>query len=1106
MTKILFSKLVPPRIGKDIIERPRLLQYLGEADSRKLTLFAAPAGYGKTVSMLQFAMNSNRIWVWYHLDAYDNDLMVFLQYFLTALGKRFPDFETNIPQLTEQGNIESRLRLIVTAIVNSLTTDIQQPLLIVLDDFHVITDAFVCRFIQELLEYLPEHIHVAIAGRTMPGLALARLKSAQEICVVGMDELRFSEEETQRYLAGKRVTLPPEALSLIEEMVNGWPALVKLAAGSASPFQNTRSHAEIYEYLATEILERQAEDIRDFLMKIAVFEVITPAYCNLLLRRDDAATMLDLLEKRNLFLIPLAEKIKSYRYHQLFREFLLERLEPEVKRQMQREAGRIAWEQADYHAAVEYFIAAAAENDLGAVLEEAGKQAFQQGRWRTVQRWLGFVTRSQVVASPWLSLFQAQIEAYRGDMERAGEWVEKAVLLFAARKNETGLAEGRLLKARIFRNRGFYQKSLDLLEEASPYLQVAEGRLRFDLPLEKSICLVMTGRFREAELLLKEALQKAEYENDNYVAAYLLEGLGNTYYLQGEYAKALHIFHKRAEIVPDLNLPDYFNQTYVAAIYQEWGEMDQAFAYARQEVASKENLGLFETLNSAYFQLADCYLNRRELHKAEEYFRKAVELLETTSGERFYLTLNKAYLARTLSEQGRLSEAQIIAEQVVGEAKEAAGLGLAIAQELAAPILWRNGKQKEAKEMLLTATAFLERVGFPRPLGHAYAALAMFHVTAGDRVSAAHYAEKTLALSSRYNYCQSFFVAFDIFQPIIQLGLELGIEVAFIQKVLARVGVRALPFLGRLAQHPQAEVRRRIVSPLNEVKNDQAIAILETLCLDEDPVAQKLAAEALERIEWLAGELHSNPPAESLIIKTLGSLQIHVSGREKLEPNWRTAKVRDLLAYLVHHDGSVTQELILENLWTDYDLEKAKSLFHTILYYLRRMFKQIGFPNFINYGNGRYELENGRYQTDHDQFLTLVSTGLRGALPPEKNCVLLEKAVQLYRGEYLAELDYPWVLPYRESMKNLCGEARLWLSRYYLAEQKHHLAVGQLRMLVETNPLAEEPRRLLMMTYAAQGNRGAVQNEYHSLRNALYRELALTPSPEIKELYQKLIG
>lgn len=308
-----------------------------------------------------------------------------------------------------------------------------------------------------------------------------------------------------------------------------------------------------------------------------------------------------------------------------------------------------------------------------------------------------------------------------------------------------------------------------------------------------------------------------------------------------------------------------------------------------------------------------------------------------------------------------------------------------------------------------------------------------------------------------------------------------------------------------MAKEAEAEVRRRIITPLGEIGNTRATSVLTDLTGDPDLSVRQLAEEALERIKArTATEAAPRTIGAALELRTLGTMKIFRQG-EFTPVGWRTAKTRDLLAFLAHQTGTIDQEVILEELWPEHDPDKAKGLFHTTLYYLRQAFKRLGVPNPIVYRNNGYELDRGNILSDYGRFLETIALGLHGEAAPAKACELLERAVALYRGDYLAELDYPWLLPQRENLKNLYGEARLWLARYYLKERHYNLALGHLRMLVDLNPLSEEPYRLLMTAQAGLGDAAGIQKEYRTLRELLARELNLAPARETQELYRKLL-
>ena len=649
MSEVMVSKLLPPKLREDLVERPRLLQLLSQVKPRKITLITAPAGYGKTIAMMQFANIIPKPVIWYQLDHYDNDPVVFMQYLITGIQQILPESGKKLLPLIKQVNIDSHLRILVTAMVNVLTAT-ALGVMFAFDDFHVITNPTVLKFMQELLEHLPPNNQIIISSRTVPALSLTRLDLAGEVAVIGVEELRFNYQEICSFLSNKEGVFSEEYLKELEDKTAGWPAALRFAGTSTkidskllSPLKTT----EIYDYLTTEIFDQQPEEIQKFLLYTSILETMTPENCDQLLNRDDSSLILNRLDKAQLFLIPLNSKDVAYKYHQLFREFLQERLGPERNPLLHR-AAELAIQRGEWDSAIEYLSAANSMDQLMAILQTAGKQAFRRGRWQTVFRWLKLLPREQIAANNWLSLFQAKVEIYLGRLDEAETWITKANAGFIKAQEGVGLAESQVLQARLLRCRGRYEESSELIEKAYDYLQQNETGFRFDLVLEKYLIFLMTGKFKAAEELLNNALQTAEQEHDGLIIAYLLEGLGNIYYLQGDYYKALQIYKKGEALSPDRVLPSYFTQDNIAAIYQEWGELDKAFEYAKRNVTIKESFGATEALPSAYYQLAVIYMDYGEFKKAKEYFNKAIDLIKANNGELFYLTLNKIFLARCL--------------------------------------------------------------------------------------------------------------------------------------------------------------------------------------------------------------------------------------------------------------------------------------------------------------------------------------------------------------------------------------------------------------------------------------------------------------------------
>lgn len=1133
MSKIMITKLLPPRLSGELIERPRLLECFSRNPASRLIILTAPAGYGKTVSTLQYVNSLKSPFVWYQLDHYDNDPAVFVQYLITGIGRHFPDFGTETLQLLVQSNITSSLRLIVVSLINELTNLSNRDLVLVLDDYHVIGEPVIHQFLQELLEHLPAGIRLIITSRIAPPLNFSRYQVAGEVELIDSDTLRFTEQETNEFIAKKRLTLSGEAVDSLIFKTDGWPAALKLLTASAIEKKGTFQPWEaayIYNYLANEVLDRQPEEIRDFLVSSAIFETITPEQCDLLLERDDSKSVLNLLEKQQLFLIPLAGRSKAYRYHQLFRDFLLERLGPR-KKQLLRKAGEIARQNEDWDQAIEYFVAAGSGQDLTDLLEKAGRRAFRERRWQTVERWLGLLNRGQIAADQWLSLFQAKINVYRGKLKEAENWINKSLAGFTGGQNKIGIAECQFLQAKILNRNGSYQESLNLLEEAYSVLQQSEPVFRFELPLEKALLFIRMGRLRQAEDLLLKGLQVVVEQDDSWITAHFLEGLGWTYYMLGQTVKALEYYEKAARLSPGGILPNYFPD-FIPFLYQELGDPDRAFVNLENSIAAKEKNGLFESLIPDYYQLSCIYTDIGEFEQAESVYRKGIQLISEIGGERFFLIVLKVNLGRIRAMQGRLAEAQVIMEQVLTVSKPESGLALLMNQMFYGLVLLLSGRFKEAETVLLDALE--SDIEFAKAVNYCYFLLAATKFSTGDMEEAARYSQKLLDYSAGKHFEQMYVFMVDNLYPIIQFGLENAVQIPFIQRVLVLLGERGLPLLTELSTHSNPEIRSRSIFPLSQINNVAANQVLQLLATDPDPEIRKLVKQCTSSSD-ISLEIDkknivhpnrkpgsapkTNPVVKRdahdfsrsfvipvLHIEMLGPIRITFNQNDITNIKWRFTKSRDLLLYLAHQGQPVEINRILEDLWPDLTLEKAMNHFYTTLHWLRQVIQTDPNSEIVTYAAKTCRLDTAVYTTDRNCFTDLINQRFDEKKLTKSNVSLLENAVTLYRGDYLIQLDYPWVCPEREHLRRLYLETAIRLTRYYLRQRDYFKVVKLLEPLIGENPLREEISGLLMSAYAGLGDRAAVIRQYQQLKSNLNEELGLEPAPEITRLYYQLCG
>ncbi len=255
----------------------------------------------------------------------------------------------------------------------------------------------------------------------------------------------------------------------------------------------------------------------------------------------------------------------------------------------------------------------------------------------------------------------------------------------------------------------------------------------------------------------------------------------------------------------------------------------------------------------------------------------------------------------------------------------------------------------------------------------------------------------------------------------------------------------------------------------------------------------------LERKEAYPGEAGSY----LFRIQMFGTLRVFYRNEELDATSWRTVKSRDLLVYLAHQDKPVSTDQILEDLWPNLNRDKASALFHTTLYYLRRQLQRFTDQEIIIRGAKRYQLRPGSILIDRRQFEEMAHSAMKktmtGALVKE-----LESVTALYRGYYLEDLDYQWVIPVREELENVNIELKQELAVYYLQNNMYSRAVIHLRQLMSLKPYSEEVLRLLLTALAGMGDLAAIKELYAVFTQTMLEEMGLWPSSEIAAFYQEL--
>lgn len=446
---VLATKLFVPPPRAHAVPRPRLVERLREGlhSGRKLTLISAAAGFGKTTVLSEWIADARsrdpRLRVaWLSLDEGDNDPSRFLTYLAAALHRADPAIASEAAALRQPS-----LELAMTALINDVDRG-SHEIILVLDDFQLIEDRSIRDALVFLLEHLPSRLHLAIASRSDPLLPVARLRAGGELTELRAADLRFTAEEAAAFLnQTMNLGLSAGDLAALETRTEGWIAGLQLAALSMQERQDvsgfiqgfTGSNRFVVDYLAEEVLQRQPERVREFLLRTATLQRLSGPLCDAVMGQTGSGAMLESLERDNLFVVPLDDQRRWYRYHHLFADVLRARMlthSPEQAVEIHRVAGE--WhERNDLPEDAIRHALAAADFDRAARVMEAAVPAIRKSRQdATLLRWLGVLPEETLGRRPVLNVYRAWSSLVSGDVAAVEPRLDVAELSLGATNEE----------------------------------------------------------------------------------------------------------------------------------------------------------------------------------------------------------------------------------------------------------------------------------------------------------------------------------------------------------------------------------------------------------------------------------------------------------------------------------------------------------------------------------------------------------------------------------------------------------------------------------------------------------------------------------------------
>ncbi len=432
---LLEAKLFVPNPRSSLVERPRLMEKLQHGSRAKLTLVSAPAGSGKTTLLADWAASEKAPKAaWLSLDDDDNQSAVFWAYVAATLQTVAPVVGSSPPVPGGAG---------LTALLNEMSA-IPDDVVLILDDYHVIEAAEIHDEVAFLIDHLPDRVHLVMATRSDPVLPLSRLRASGELVEVRAADLNFTLAESDAYLNHlMRLGLAPEDVAVLDERTEGWIAALQLAALSLQGREDPTafisgfagSDRYIVDYLMEEVLDRQSEEMRAFLLQTSILRRLTGPLCDAVTGQDHGKAMLEALDRANLFIVPLDDHRIWYRYHHLFADVLQARLldeSPGLLFELHRRASDWLERAGQRLEAVRHAFAAEDYARAADLVELALPELRRRRQERMMREWLDAIPEEFYDSRPVLAvgfvssrLVSGELEGVETRLEQAERWLNE---------------------------------------------------------------------------------------------------------------------------------------------------------------------------------------------------------------------------------------------------------------------------------------------------------------------------------------------------------------------------------------------------------------------------------------------------------------------------------------------------------------------------------------------------------------------------------------------------------------------------------------------------------------------------------------------------------
>lgn len=603
------AKLHIPAPRPELAERRRLLARLDQSFAHKLTLISAPPGFGKSTLISNWIAERHPRVGWVSLDSSDDNPTQFFSYFALALDAVREGIAARIlPQLQSPDVSPQAMRALL---VNELAA-FDKPVVLVLDDYHVIESLPIHQTLEFILDHLPPRVHLIIASRIDPPFALAQLRARRQLLELRAADLRFAVHEAAIFLnriTGLNISL--EQTAALEARTEGWIAGLQLAAlsmrgqddiaGFVAAFKG--SNRFIVDYLAEQVLAHQTSQIQNFLLSTSILDRMSGALCNAVTGLENSQSILEELDRSNLFVIELDDQRGWYRYHHLFADVLrhrLQQMQPDQVAELYRRASAWCEQNGALEAAIEYALIAPDHARAADLIERAVDDNFKQGVDAMLERWLQALPDELCRTRPILSLQRAYLLIMHNQLNAAASYLDEKLDAQLARLSDARLREELQIRVTLWRGTlalygGERKRAIELFQ---PQLGAARASSSFFagelLRVYGTTCVAM-GDLNAADRAFADAVAHSQASDIFSTWIFASSNRADICLYRGQFHRAYIMYEdiqktartRHAEYLQVIPIAD----SGIAEIELEWNNLGSALVHSREAVTHAEQGG-----------------------------------------------------------------------------------------------------------------------------------------------------------------------------------------------------------------------------------------------------------------------------------------------------------------------------------------------------------------------------------------------------------------------------------------------------------------------------------------------------------------------------------